>query len=113
MTISRNSWIGHTLSGGRYEVVEHLGGGGMGSVYKNLDRNIDSEVVIKVPHVSMLDDPEFAARFSRELQALVRLSHPHIVRVSDAGVFEGVPFAVMTYLAGGSLRARRSEDAAG
>ena len=55
----------------------------------------------------MMDDPEFAARFTREIRSLVKLSHPHIVKVTDVGTFDGMPFAVMQFLAGGSLEDQR------
>jgi hypothetical protein len=54
-----------------------------------------------------MDDPEFAGRFTREIRSLVKLSHPHIVKVTDVGTLEGMPFAVMQYLPGGSLEDQR------
>ena len=53
-----------------------------------------------------MDDPEFAARFTREIRSLVKLSHPHIVKVTDVGTRK-VPFAVMQFLPGGSLEDQR------
>jgi serine/threonine-protein kinase len=103
-----NDWIGLALAGGRYEVIDKLGEGGMGFVYRARDRNLDADVVIKVPRASMLDDPEFVHRFSREVRSLVKLAHPCIVKVTDVGEHGGVPFAVMQYLPGGSLEDRRS-----
>ncbi len=107
MTIRLNDWNGLTLSNGRYQITAKLGEGGMGSVYRALDKNLEADVVIKIPRPSMMDDPEFAARFTREVRSLVRLSHPHIVKVTDVGTWEDTPFAVMQYLAGGSLEDRR------
>src|SRR5437016_367544 len=107
MTTETASWVGLVLSGGRYQVIEKLGGGGMGFVYRARDRNLDCDVVIKVPRPSMLEDPQFAGRFSRELRSLVKLVHPHIVRMTDVGEYEDVPFAVLQYLPGGSLRDRQ------
>ena len=98
--------IGASLSGGRYQVGSLLGEGGMGLVFKAVDGNLDAEVVIKIPRRHMLDDPEFAERFAHEVRALVQLSDPHIVKVSDVGEHDGLPFAVMQYLAGGSLEDR-------
>ena len=100
MAVGSQEWSGLTLAGGRYLVRAKLGEGGMGFVYRALDQNIDSEVVIKVPRQAMMDDPEFASRFTREIRSLVRLSHPHIVKVTDVGTFDGIPFAVMQFLAG-------------
>ena len=107
MAVGSQEWSGLTLAGGRYLVSAKLGEGGMGFVYRALDQNIDSEVVIKVPRQAMMDDPEFASRFTREIRSLVRLSHPHIVKVTDVGTFDGIPFAVMQFLAGGSLEDQR------
>src|SRR4051794_3229983 len=113
MTNRANDWTGLTLSDGRYGISVKLGEGGMGVVYRAQDRNLDADVVIKVPRRSMLDDPEFAHRFAREIRSLVRLSHPNIVKVTDVGEFEGLPFAVMQYLPGGSLEDRQEIGADG
>lgn len=108
-----DDWVGVELSGGRYAVSAKLGEGGMGFVYLAHDRNLDTEVVIKVPRRSMLDNAEFAQRFAREIRSLVRLSHPHIVKVIDVGLDGDLPFAVMEYLGGGSLEERRPTTADG
>ncbi len=113
MTIGSHAWEGLTLAGGRYRITAKLGEGGMGFVYRALDQNIDADVVIKVPRQAMMDDPEFAGRFTREIRSLVKLSHPHIVKVTDVGSYEGTPFAVLQYLAGGSLEDQRTDGAAG
>ena len=107
VTIGSHDWEGLTLAGGRYRITAKLGEGGMGFVYRALDQNIDADVVIKVPRQAMMDDPEFAGRFTREIRSLVKLSHPHIVKVTDVGTCEGTPFAVMQYLPGGSLEDQR------
>ncbi|WP_422927203.1 serine/threonine protein kinase [Singulisphaera sp. PoT] len=107
MTIGASDWTGQSLSGGRYRINAKLGEGGMGTVYRATDRNIEAEVVIKAPLRSMLADPEFARRFKDEIRSLVRLSHPHIVKLSDVGDWDGLPFAVMQYLPGGSLEDRK------
>jgi hypothetical protein len=107
MTIQSGDWNGLTLGNGRYVITAKLGEGGMGSVYRALDRNIEADVVIKVPRPAMMEDPDFAGRFTREIRSLVKLSHPHIVKVTDVGVYEGAPFAVMQYLSGGTLDDQR------
>ncbi|WP_435020877.1 protein kinase domain-containing protein [Tundrisphaera sp. TA3] len=103
MAKQRGAWDGLTLAHGRYRVESLLGAGGMGFVYRARDANIDADVVIKVPRPEMLRDSDFAFRFRKEIQALVKLSHPHIVKISDAGEHDGLPFAIMQYLPGGSL----------
>jgi len=100
-----HDWIGQTLAD-RYHVTEKIGVGGMGTVFKASDTRLGAEVVVKAPHPMMIKDGEFAARFKREIQSLVKLSHTNIVKVMDVGVHDGLPFAVMQYLGGGSLEDR-------
>ena len=111
--VTSQEWSGLALAGGRYNVTAKLGEGGMGFVYRALDHNIDSDVVIKVPRQAIMDDPEFVGRFTREIRSLVKLSHPHIVKVTDVGNYDGIPFAVMQYLAGGSLEDQRPVASSG
>jgi serine/threonine protein kinase len=106
MVVDTLSWVGKSLAGGRYRVAALLGEGGMGSVFRAHDANLNAEVVIKVPKPGLLADPNFAPRFGREVRSLVRLAHAHIVRILDVGEHQGLPFAVMQFLAGGSLRQR-------
>lgn len=67
----------------------------MGFVYRARDKNLETDVVIKVPRPEMLVNPRFAGRFAREVRSLVRLSHPHIVKVMDVGEHGRVPFVVL------------------
>jgi hypothetical protein len=106
MTTHLDSWIGQVLANGRYQVIARLGEGGMGLVYRATDRNLATDVVIKAPRRSLLEDPKFAGRFAREIRSLVQLTHPHIVKVLDVGEHDGLTFAVMQYLSGGTLRDR-------
>src|SRR5438552_303012 len=101
MPVQRSSWIGQMLSAGRYQVVAQLGEGGMAFVYRARDCHLGSDVAVKVPRPSLMDDPEFAPRFSREIRSLVTLAHPHIVKIIDFGEHDGLPFYVMQYLSGG------------
>ena len=100
-----HDWIGQTLAD-RYHVTEMIGAGGMGTVFKADDPRLNRDVVIKVPHPMMIKDARFEARFKREIQSLVQLSHPNIVEVYDLGEHDGLPFVVMQYLGGGSLEDR-------
>jgi len=95
-------WIGLNLSD-RYEVKKLLGEGGMGFVYLGYDRKLKSAVVIKAPRQHLLHEAGFIERFDAEVSSLVNLAHPHIVKVSDVGKHDDIPFAVMQHLAGGSL----------
>lgn len=101
--LESSMWKNALLSNGRYQVIERLGEGGMAFVYRAKDHNLDHEVVLKVPRLTMLEDKTFARRFKEEIRSLVRLRHPHIVSIFDVGEHEGVPFAVMQYLSGGTL----------
>ena len=85
MTIGTNDWNGLALSNGRYRITAKLGEGGMGSVYRALDQNIESDVVIKIPRPAMMEDPEFAGRFTREIRSLVKLSHPQSSKSPTSG----------------------------
>ncbi|HLJ95029.1 MAG TPA: protein kinase [Gemmataceae bacterium] len=106
-------WVGLLLAGGRYRITDKLGEGGMGFVFRARDLRLDCDVVIKVPRRAMLEDAGFAGRFAREIRSLVQLAHPHIVKVTDVGEHEGLPFAVMQFLPGGSLRDRQRSDSNG
>lgn len=94
---------------GRYEVVEVLGQGGMATVYRAIDTRLDREVAVKLIRTEMFPPAilkEVLARFEREAKALARLDHPNILRVFDFGEHEGVPYLVMAFVGGGSLRER-------
>jgi serine/threonine protein kinase len=113
MTSITVSWEGRSLCGGRYRLMSKLGEGGMGVVYRGEDFHLGTEVVVKIPRRSVLeDDPESLRRFRQEIRSLVHLEHPHIVKIIDVGEQEGIPFAVMQYLRGGSLESRgpRGQD---
>jgi serine/threonine protein kinase len=109
--MASEDWIGKTLDG-RYRVESELGRGGMGTVYLAFDERMERPVVVKVPDPRFLDDAGFRGRFEREVQSQVRLPHPHIVGVLDGGAVDDVPYVVLTYLGGGSLK-DRIDDAGG
>ena len=91
---------------GRYEVIEQLGQGSMGVVYRARDPLLDRDVAIKRILVQAGEGPaaaEFRDRFFREARAAGRLSHPGIVTVFDVTEHEGTPFLVMEYVAGRTL----------
>src|SRR5436853_7051580 len=93
--------------GTAYRIADELGGGGMSRVFLAEDLALGRAVVIKV----LL--PELAAgvnaeRFKREVQLSARLQHPHIVPVLTAGEVDGLPYYVMPFVKGDSLRARRA-----
>lgn len=110
MTADTSEWLGTTLSQGRYRVLRKLGEGGMAHVYVAHDDKLEREVVIKAPRSNLMNDSKFAGRFTREVRSLAKLAHPHIVPLIDIGQEGDVPFAVMHYLTGGSLRDRQPRD---
>jgi serine/threonine protein kinase len=89
---------------GKYEIVEELGRGGMGLVYRAYDSLMDRDVAIKVIQDVALDVPEIKSRFYREARTAGKLSHDNITIVHDVGEDEGRPFIVMEYLTGSDLR---------
>ncbi len=90
---------------GRYELLEEIGSGGMGRVYKA--KRIDGEVTqtVAIKRLKFFDqEPEFARRFARERQILAALQHPNIARFLDAGTdAEGLPFVAIEYIEGLSI----------
>jgi serine/threonine protein kinase len=86
------------------EILESLGQGGMGAVYKARQTKLDRLVAVKVLPEEWGKDPAFAERFAREAKALARLNHPHIVAVHDFGQSEGHFYLVMEFVDGANLR---------
>src|SRR5262245_14221097 len=86
------------------DILELLGQGGMGAVYKARQRGLDRLVAVKVLPPQVGRDPAFAERFTREARALARLSHPNIVAVHDFGQADGLYYFVMEYVEGVNLR---------
>jgi len=94
--------VGSSL--GRYHILEQLGEGGMANVYKAFDTRLERNVAIKVILPSCEQNEKFLKRFEREARALAQLSHPNIVKVLDYGDQDGVPYLVMEYIPGGTLK---------
>jgi serine/threonine-protein kinase len=88
---------------GTFQVREVLGHGGMSTVYKALQPDLDRTVAIKVPLPALVNDPSFRARFEREARLAARLRHPHIVTIYSVGEEAGMPYLVMEYLEGPTL----------
>ena len=89
---------------GRYHILEQLGKGGMAVVYRGFDYRLERSVAIKVIRTGGEEDEIFLKRFEREAKSLAQLQHPHIVGVIDFGEHEGLPYLVMEYLPGGTLK---------
>jgi len=86
------------------EVLEVLGRGGMGVVYKARQKNLDRTVALKIVAPVEGDRAAFAERFGREARTMARLDHPHIVKVYDFGETDGLYYLVMEYVEGVNLR---------
>jgi len=91
---------------GRYEILEPLGAGGMGEVYRARDRELDRDVAVKVLPEAVARDPDRLARFKREAKAVAKLSHPSILEIYDFGQEGDVTFAVTELLEGEDLGER-------
>src|SRR5215469_3537201 len=90
---------------GKYEILDVIGRGGMGVVYKAVDPAIGRRVAIKMITGGFSDDPNLLKRFYREAQSTGTLQHPNIVTVYDLGDDAGTPYLVMEYLEGETLEA--------
>jgi hypothetical protein len=98
------------LLAGRYQLLDHLGQGGMGAVFRARDRNLGRDVAVKILPAGKLTDSEAVARFRREALALARLSHPGIVQAHDSGQDGDQHFLVMELVEGRSLAAVLAEQ---
>jgi len=91
---------------GQYRIIQKIGEGGMGAVYKAEQPSIPRTVVIKVLSASFSEFADARDRFRRELDMITRLEHPHILPVYDFGEVDGNPYIVMRFMTGGTLQDR-------
>jgi serine/threonine protein kinase/Tfp pilus assembly protein PilF len=94
--------IGQTL--GHYRIIEKIGAGGMGVVYRARDERLERDVALKVLPAGALADEETRMRFRREAMALSKLNHPNIAIIHDFNTESGVDFLAMEYISGVTLR---------
>lgn len=89
---------------GPYRVLETLGSGGVGTVYRSIDRRSGEMTALKLLTTGPALDPRSARRLAREFETLQHLSHPNVVKVYDTGVFQGYPYLAMELVEGLTLR---------
>jgi tetratricopeptide (TPR) repeat protein/predicted Ser/Thr protein kinase len=91
--------------GGRYEILQLLGEGGMGAVYKAQDRELDRPVALKLIRPELASNPSILARFKQELLLSRQVTHKNVIRIFDLGDADGVKFITMEFVEGRDLRA--------
>ena len=106
MTVSVGSKLGP------YEILESIGAGGMGEVYRARDTRLGREVAVKVLPALLSRDPDRLKRFEQEARAASALNHPNILTVFDIGIHADAPFLVMELLEGETLRERLTNPVA-
>ncbi len=104
-TNPNDSLVGSVLDG-KYEILERIGAGGMGAVYKARHVMIERIVAIKVIHASLIDtdDDLLLRRFEQEARISSRIEHPNAITIHDFGMSDGIPFLVMQFVEGETLR---------
>ena len=103
MVVEMDKYIGKRL-GGRYDIKELIGVGGMANVYKAADIIEDKIVAVKILKDEYLSNDEFLRRFRNESKAIAVLSHPNIVKIFDVSLGDGIQYIVMEYVDGLTLK---------
>ena len=93
----------------RFDLQEPIGRGAMGVVWRARDTTTGGTVAVKLLRGLHADDPEYVARFAREVELARRVHSPHVVRVLGYGARQGIPYVVLEYVPGSSLRARLAQ----
>ncbi len=88
----------------RYRIIEELGSGGMGRVYRVRDEKLDEEVVLKLIRPDIASDPKIIARFRNELKTARKIGHPHVARTYDLNESKGTHYITMDYVRGENLK---------
>ncbi len=103
-----DAFIGQRIAG--CDIIDVLGQGGMGRVYRAVHEGLGKEVAVKVLNVSLVMNSTFVDRFLREARAAAQLDHPNVVRILNAGEEAGRHFIVMEMVSGENLRLRLARD---
>jgi serine/threonine protein kinase len=107
--MSIDNLVGRSI--GQYQLVELMGVGAMGAVYRAYQTTLEREVAVKLLPSSLASQPDYVARFNREAKIAASLEHPHIVPLHDYGTKNGMSYLVMRYLSGGTLAHRLNQRA--
>lgn len=94
---------------GPYQLLEQIGEGGMGTVFKAYHPALDRYVALKIIHPAFREDQTFIARFQREARLVAKLEHPHIVPIYDYSEYEKVAYLVMKFIEGSTLKERLAQ----
>ncbi|HSO00509.1 MAG TPA: serine/threonine-protein kinase [Candidatus Nanopelagicales bacterium] len=101
---AQDPYIGRDILGGKFKILQKIGSGGMGAVYKASQPEMNRMVAIKILHQKLTGRKDLVSRFRREARAMAHLTHPNTVRVVDYGEFpDGALFIIMEYLEGKNL----------
>ncbi|MGQ9915673.1 MAG: protein kinase domain-containing protein [Thermogutta sp.] len=95
---------------GPYELLDQIGGGGMGRVFRAFEASVGRTVALKLLSPNQAADPQTLARFQNEARAAGRLNHPNIVQVFSAGEVQGIPFIALEFIEGKNARALVEEN---
>lgn len=101
----QTDWIGY-LIGGRYKIESYIAEGGMSTVYKATDPNLQRTVAVKIIHPHLCRDEQFIRRFELEAAAVAQLRHPNIIQVYDFNHDENIYYMVLEFVPGKTLQAR-------
>src|SRR5262249_16660610 len=96
---------------GPFTILELIGAGGMGEVYKARDGRLDRMVAIKILPSYISEKSELKQRFEREARTIAALNHPHVCTLFDVGNYDGADYLVMEYLEGETLADRLARGA--
>jgi beta-lactam-binding protein with PASTA domain len=102
-TTVADTLIGTTIDG-RYRITGRVARGGMATVYTATDERLERTVALKIIHPSQASNVHFVDRFTDEAKTIARLTHPNVVAVYDQGRHQGLPYLVMEYVQGNTLR---------
>jgi len=101
----QTEWIGY-LIGGRYKIESYIAEGGMSTVYKATDPNLQRTVAVKIIHPHLCRDEQFIRRFELEAAAVAQLRHPNIIQVYDFNHDDNIYYMVLEFVSGETLQAR-------